>query len=210
MPLPGQGPAIAPPAAENISNGSTTALLSGGIWLFDVINDPLEHNDLFQTMPDVVARLEGALAVYTSRGVVQKLCQVDPASSPSRYFNGTWTPWRGSRTPTCNAGGDDDVCIPPHPPAPPAPPGPPAPPTPPRPGPGDGSFDGIKINAGGGCTASGWCSGPSFSGPPLQVQFLLDGVVVANNTQTCHGLLQVRMDSNYQWGATKCWKERIE
>jgi len=28
--------------------------------------------------------------------------------------------------------------------------------------------------------------------------------------QTCHGLLQVRMDSNYQWGATKCWKERIE
>lgn len=155
------------------------------------------------------------------------------ASSPSRYFNGTWTPWRGSRTPTCNAGGDDDVCIPPHPPAPPAPPGPPAPPTPPRPGrvklcpphphhffffllilsaslkyndgvfyadvrcidntlymsirlyvytyvtffrPGDGSFDGIKINAGGGCTASGWCSGPSFSGnclTPTPIYFVL-------------------------------------
>ena len=41
-PVPGRGPAIPPPAAENQTNSSAAAgaLVAGGTWLFDIMADP--------------------------------------------------------------------------------------------------------------------------------------------------------------------------
>jgi len=36
------------------------------------------------------------------------------------------------------------------------------------------------------CRMAGWCSGPNYSGPPLTVRIMLDGVQVANTTASVH------------------------
>jgi hypothetical protein len=57
------------------------------------------------------------------------------------HYSGVWTPWRGKKAPTCNAGGSNAYCI--HPPTPPTPPTPPPPPSPhPSPSGNSGSIDG--------------------------------------------------------------------
>jgi len=103
-PLPGRGDPIEPPAAENLVNGSNS-FKRGGTWLFDVIADPLEITDLSGKHPEVVDRLTRVLEGWKLRNIDQPTCNVDPKSDPKKYFDGVWTPWRGSRTPSCNAGG---------------------------------------------------------------------------------------------------------
>lgn len=173
-PLPGHGGSIQPPAAENNTNGSA-ALVTGGTWLFDVFADPLEHHDLSAAMPEVVTRLTAALEHLKDRGVVQKLCNVDPQSNPQKYFGGVWTPWRGSRAPGCQAassGDDDGPCSSPHPGPRPSPSGPDI-----------GVLDGLEEgDAGAACHAKGWCSGAHYGGPPRPVSVLLDGTAAANGT----------------------------
>jgi hypothetical protein len=98
---------------------------------------------------------------------------------PQKFFNSTWTPWRGSRTPSCNAGGSNAYCLP-------APaPTPPTPPTPQPAGKPEGNLDGVA-RSGGKCAINGWCSGPEFSGPALQVRVLLDHAALANGTASAH------------------------
>jgi hypothetical protein len=60
-------------------------LNGSGTWLFDVFADPLEHVDLSQTLPEVVARLEASLDTFLRRNIEQRVCPVDPASSPNKY-----------------------------------------------------------------------------------------------------------------------------
>ena len=93
--------------------------MEGGTWLFDVFADPLERHDLSQQPAHaaVVARMVAALERLSARPGCswseQRLCPKDPLSNPVKYFNGTWTPWRGSRAPSCNAGGSNAYCLPP-------------------------------------------------------------------------------------------------
>eukprot|EP00937_MAST-01D_sp_MAST-1D-sp2_P003564 g3564.t1 len=192
-PLPGSGRhAVGPPAAENGTNASApgNALAAGGTWLFNVFDDPLEQHDLSQELPSVVARLARALAAYTARPgagwAEQTVCPKDPLSNPNTYFDGVWTPWRGSREPSCNAGGNVSYCVAPAPPAPPTPPPAPTPPTPPPPGQPEGDLNGGARSSGSVCSVTGWCSGPGFSGPPLQARVLLDGALAANGTAAVH------------------------
>ena len=114
--LPGNQSVPTPPnPVENDTNG-TNALVTGGTWLFDVVNDPLEKEDLSQVLPEVVERMVETLAKLSQRPGTswdeQKICPGDPASNPGKYFDGVWTPWRGSREPTCNAGGSNEICLP--------------------------------------------------------------------------------------------------
>jgi len=165
MPLPGHGHPTPPPASENNTNG-TAALVTGGTWLFDVQDDPLEQHELSAQMPDIVKKLADRLDVWKQRGIEQRICPKDPLSDPKKYFDGVWTPWRGSPEPRCNAGGSNEEC---------------------RQSPvqePESNLDGVTI--GSTCKASGWCSGPSFSGPPLSVQVIVDGVSVANGTASLH------------------------
>ena len=189
MPLPGRGEhPEPPPAAENRTNGTAAtaaALVDGGTWLFNVFADPLEKTDLSQREPAVVTRMVAALAALAARPgcswAEQKICPVDPLSSPAKYFGGVWTPWRGSREPKCGAGGSNSYCLPPPSPAPPTPP--PLPTPPPPPGSHDGRFDGVAVDFGNGtCIAKGWCSAANFGGPPLAVRLLVDGEAAANGT----------------------------
>ena len=77
----------------------------------------------------------------------QIICPADPLANPAQNFNGTVTPWRGDRAPSCNAApGYVPHCMPP--PAPPAPPAPPSPPSPPLPGPPEGNVDGLRAQGG--------------------------------------------------------------
>ena len=189
-PLPGRGPPVPPPSAENATNTSAPgidAFVDGGTWLFNVYEDPLEHHDLSQTETGrpIVARMIAALAKRAAmKGVSwleQAICPNDPRSNSQRYFNNTVTPWRGKREPSCSSGADPypfPVCLPPGPAPGPAPgPGP----TPPQPGPPEGNLDGIEAT-GSTCKVHGWCSQAHFSGPPLVVRVKLDGESIANGT----------------------------
>ena len=161
-PLPGRGGPTPPPSSENATNTSAPgidAFRDGGTWLFNVLTDPLEHHDLSQTVAGkvVVARMVAALAKRSAMPGVswseQAICPVDPKSNPSTFFNDTVTPWRGPRTPSCDAGADPypfPTCLPPPTPTPP-----PGPPGPPLPGPPESNLDGIDGEG----VVSGWCSG---------------------------------------------------
>lgn len=177
---PLHGHPVPPPASENATNTSAPgidAFKDGGTWLFDVFEDPLEHHDLSQTDAGkpIVARMIAALSVRAAmKGVSwseQAICPGDPRSNPQKFFNGTVTPWRGKREPSCNSGPDPypfPVCLPPSPPGP----------SPhPHKGP-EGVVDGLdKAHA-----IHGWCSHAQYGGPPLEVRVQLDGEVVANAT----------------------------
>jgi len=103
-PLPGKGDPTPPPAAENLVNGSNS-FENGGTWLFDVINDPLEKMELSAQHPEIVERLTKVLEDLKLRKIDQLCCPKDAESNPQKYFGGVWTPWRGSRASSCNAGG---------------------------------------------------------------------------------------------------------
>ena len=45
---------------------------------------------------------------------------------------------------------------------------------------------GVRNTGNGTCSVTGWCSGPGYSGPPLQARVLLDGAVTANGTASVH------------------------
>lgn len=107
-PLPGGGASATPPPQSE--NHHRSALTQGGTWLFDVFADPAEHKDLSAELPEVVAQLGDALDKLRQRGIEQRDCPLDPLSNPKEFEN-VWTPWRGSKTPTCNAGGSNEYCL---------------------------------------------------------------------------------------------------
>jgi len=62
-------------------------------WLFNITDDPTEHNDLSLERPDIVAQLQERLAFYRNWNISQSHPDFDPRSNPN-LFGGWWTPWR--------------------------------------------------------------------------------------------------------------------
>lgn len=62
------------------------------LWLFDILADPLEKNDLSDFQPAVVKMLLDRLAYYNSTAVP---CQwpMDAAEADPRKHGGVWGPW---------------------------------------------------------------------------------------------------------------------
>lgn len=106
VPPTGSGLHIQPPPDEpTCANGPPCILpdsspyLSGGVWLFDVVADPYERNNLAAQHPDIVATLMAKLQAINATAVPQAHSPNDPASDPS-HFGGVWTPWRGDPVPS--------------------------------------------------------------------------------------------------------------
>lgn len=142
---------------------STSTLLTGGTWLFDVVNDFRETTDLSLQMPDLVATLLAKLQAWNLTNIPQSHSPVDPAYDPSVY-NNTATPWRGDSVPShCdpNTTGVVDV---------------------------RSNFDGIIFNSqNNSVILQGWAWSPLAPGngtAPLNASFVIDGtnvgMVIAN------------------------------
>ncbi|XP_049524164.1 arylsulfatase B-like [Dermacentor silvarum] len=70
---------------ENFSANDT-------VFLFDIVKDPCELNNLAKEHPEIVSALMKRLDAYRSVAVPASNVLYDPASSPE-YHNGTWAPW---------------------------------------------------------------------------------------------------------------------
>ncbi len=110
VPPPGSGLPILPPPEETGPGGAceggatpclfpTSVLNTGGVWLFDVVNDPWEHDNVATAHPDIVATIMAKLQAYNATRVPQQHSASDPASSPASH-GGVWTPWRGNPAPS--------------------------------------------------------------------------------------------------------------
>ena len=73
--------------------------LTGGTWLFDVVNDPFETNNIAAQNPTIVQQLLAKLMAFNATKIPQSNSPQDPASNPAK-FGGVWTPWRGNPDPT--------------------------------------------------------------------------------------------------------------
>jgi len=156
------GAAVIPPPEEAGPGGSCTStpcrlpsvspLLAGGVWLFDVVNDPLETTNLAPSMPALAAQLLAQLQAINATNVPQSHSPNDPASSP-KNFGGVWTPWRGNPAPAaCDPNATRDTV--------------------------DSNFDGVTFSANV-ARLQGWCWSPQAAGDgrgALNVSFRVDGV----------------------------------
>ncbi|KAH7944165.1 hypothetical protein HPB52_016692 [Rhipicephalus sanguineus] len=70
---------------ENFSANDT-------VFLFDIVKDPCELNNLASERPDIVSALMKRLDAYRAVTVPIENLPFDPASAPE-YHNGTWAPW---------------------------------------------------------------------------------------------------------------------
>jgi hypothetical protein len=135
--------------------------IKGGTFLFNVESDPYEEHEVSAQNPAVVAQLMKRLQVFLDKKIPQENYPTDPRSNP-KNFGGVWTPWEGDPNP--------EKCDKPDPPPPPQ---------------LMSSLDGVSITPAA-CMISGWCSGPGYSGPSLEVRVLIDGKKVANATASVH------------------------
>ncbi|XP_005099750.2 arylsulfatase B [Aplysia californica] len=60
-------------------------------YLFNLKDDPTEHNNLYDKLPDVVKMMEGKLEAAKKRYVAPNFPSADPKSNPQNY-GGVWTP----------------------------------------------------------------------------------------------------------------------
>jgi arylsulfatase B len=164
LPPGSPGPAVIPPPEEAGAGGACTStpcrlpssspLLAGGVFLFDVVNDPYEQHELSAQEPAIAARLLAMLQAFNATGIPQAHSAQDPASNPSN-FDGVWTPWRGNPTPSVC---DPNTTVAPTEPV-------------------DSNFDGATF-AGAASSLAGWAWSPSAAGggvAPLSVSFVIDG-----------------------------------
>jgi len=64
------------------------------VWLFDIIADPYEKNDLSEAYPEIVKLLKARIESYrTSTEMVQQDPPVDQASCPDYFDPPGWWPW---------------------------------------------------------------------------------------------------------------------
>ncbi|XP_037521623.2 arylsulfatase J-like [Rhipicephalus sanguineus] len=70
---------------ENFSANDT-------VFLFDIVKDPCELNNLASESPQIVSALMKRLDAYRAVTVPIENLPFDPASAPE-YHNGTWAPW---------------------------------------------------------------------------------------------------------------------
>ena len=158
------GDAVVPPPEEAGGACSSTPcrlpssspLLTGGVFLFDVVNDPLEQNEISAQFPEITARLLAALQAFNATNIPQAQSGIDPASSPSNFKN-VWTPWRGDAVPShCDPNTTAPTTV-------------------------DSNFDGVTFHADGSASLVGWCwSKDAADGgrAALNVSFSINGNVV--------------------------------
>ncbi|XP_054933355.1 arylsulfatase B-like [Dermacentor andersoni] len=65
---------------------------SDSVYLFDIVKDPCELNNLARVHPDIVAKLQQRLNAYQAAAMPAVHKPGDPAALPDRH-NGTWAPW---------------------------------------------------------------------------------------------------------------------
>ncbi|XP_067658829.1 arylsulfatase B-like [Haliotis asinina] len=82
-----------PQNATNDEQYETTIYIKGDepVHLFNIREDPTEHNDLAQQMPDMVAKLRARFEEYKKTMVPAISPKWDPASDPRNYGK-VWTP----------------------------------------------------------------------------------------------------------------------
>lgn len=66
---------------------------SSRVWLFNIDQDPLEHNNLAEEYPDIVATLRSSIEVFNSTHVVQAKNHFSFKACPNRFTPPAWTPW---------------------------------------------------------------------------------------------------------------------
>lgn len=109
VPPPGSSLTIIPPpdvASCHDSQGNPMVpcrlddsdYITGGTWLFDVVNDPYETTNIYAQNPTIVAQLMEKLQTYNATNIPQSNSPTDPNSNPAK-FGGVWTPWRGNPEP---------------------------------------------------------------------------------------------------------------
>jgi hypothetical protein len=176
-PRPAPGAGGCAPGVLPCTMAPGDAHLVGGTFLFDVVADPFEADDVAAANPAVVAALLARLQAYNDTHCGGARCLDDVADRPED--KGTpvavagapsgkaWLPWRGDRNPArCDTNRTDGHA-------------PPKPPTPPK---GfHGNLDAASFSPTGALTVSGWCFDMDFGGggvPPMLVRVSVDGVVV--------------------------------
>jgi arylsulfatase B len=93
QPPPGECPGGTPCQLSPTSSYST-----GGLWLFDVVEDMEERHDVAAQHPDVVADLLARLQAWNATRIPQSNSPTDPRSDP-KHWGGVWTPWVGNPDP---------------------------------------------------------------------------------------------------------------
>jgi len=158
-------------------NWTTSPYLTGSTWLFDVVADPFEHNDVAAANPAVVKQLLDRLNYFNTSHCNGARCEPIASMGPKGTASSSnasggqlvWTPWRGNPDP---AACDTNVTSPVDPKPPPPPPSP-----------FHGTLDltklGPKFPA-----VSGWCYDKDFANggvPPMTIEIIIDGTVVVNS-----------------------------
>ncbi|KAH7962528.1 hypothetical protein HPB52_016706 [Rhipicephalus sanguineus] len=80
-------------ATLGCGRGRTNFSPDSGVYLFDIVNDPCELNNLASALPRVVASLKKRIDVYRAAAVpTRNNLTVDPDAFPENH-NGVWAPW---------------------------------------------------------------------------------------------------------------------
>nr|XP_022320934.1 arylsulfatase B-like isoform X2 [Crassostrea virginica] len=90
---PGNGSWVPPPhmmKSASLSKDGNSA--EKNIWLFNITDDPNEHNDVSGTMQHVVMNMLALLAQYNQTAVPCRYPAMDPKADP-KYHGGYWGPW---------------------------------------------------------------------------------------------------------------------
>lgn len=77
---------------KSLSFPPETNLATKNTWLFNITADPNEHNDLSDTMPNVVMQMLDVLAQFNKTAVPCRFPEPDPKADP-KYHDGYWGPW---------------------------------------------------------------------------------------------------------------------
>ncbi|KAH7965854.1 hypothetical protein HPB49_011478 [Dermacentor silvarum] len=79
---------------------ATNFFSNTSVYLFDIVTDPCEFNNLASTLPNVVASLKKRLEAFGAAAVPVRMNRtIDPNSFPENH-GGTWAPWVPSSCPT--------------------------------------------------------------------------------------------------------------
>ncbi|XP_077995097.1 arylsulfatase I-like [Glandiceps talaboti] len=81
----------APPEMEDVRTEKSRAKLRGK-YLFNIIDDPTERNDIKDEMPEKVAEMEARLKELTKKIVPAMDPKSEPAKAHPRNFNLVWSP----------------------------------------------------------------------------------------------------------------------
>ena len=80
------------PLFRHLQNSHARGLIE--VALYNVTADPTEHNDLSETLPDVVQKLQDRLEFYKRSAVLPLNKPADSQAWDVARKNGIWTPWR--------------------------------------------------------------------------------------------------------------------